>query len=168
MRFSTCRDIEKDSICHSWAFPSFERNPLPLDGHSFISLKLNYAILCLQLLSNHTLSSTKDNTLHRVPNEEARESTQGAEGVCSPIGGTAIWTNQYPQSSLGLNYQSKKTQVGTHGSICICSRGWPSRSSMGGETLGPVKVLCLSIGECQGQEWGGSGWVGEQGKGGRG
>jgi hypothetical protein len=27
-------------------------------------------------------------TEHRVPNEGARESTQGAEGVCSPIGGT--------------------------------------------------------------------------------
>jgi hypothetical protein len=25
---------------------------------------------------------------HKVPNEGARESTQGAEGVCSPIGGT--------------------------------------------------------------------------------
>jgi hypothetical protein len=25
-------------------------------------------------------------------------------------------------------------------------------SSMGGEALGPVKVLCPSIGECQGQE----------------
>jgi hypothetical protein len=27
---------------------------------------------------------------YRVPNEEARESTQGAEGVCNPIGGTTI------------------------------------------------------------------------------
>jgi hypothetical protein len=27
---------------------------------------------------------------HRVPNEGARESTQGAEGVCRPIGGTTI------------------------------------------------------------------------------
>jgi hypothetical protein len=27
---------------------------------------------------------------HRVPNEGARESTQGAEGVCNPIGGTTI------------------------------------------------------------------------------
>jgi len=27
---------------------------------------------------------------HRVPNERARESTQGAEGVWSPIGGTTI------------------------------------------------------------------------------
>ena len=39
-----------------------------------------------------------------------------------------------------------------------------SQSSMGGEALGPVKVLCSSIGECQGQEE--SGWVGEQGNGG--
>jgi hypothetical protein len=60
--------------------------------------------------------------------------------------------NQYPQSSQGLNHQLKSTHVGTHGSSCIYSRGWPSRSSMGGETLGPVKVLCPSIGECLGQE----------------
>jgi hypothetical protein len=29
---------------------------------------------------------------HRVPKEEARESNQGAEGVCRLIGGTTIWT----------------------------------------------------------------------------
>jgi hypothetical protein len=40
-------------------------------------------------------------------NEGARESTQGAEGVRSPIGGTSMWTNQYPQSSLELKHQSK-------------------------------------------------------------
>jgi hypothetical protein len=28
-----------------------------------------------------------------------RESTLGAEGICNTIGGTTIWTNQYPQSS---------------------------------------------------------------------
>ena len=33
-------------------------------------------------------------TEHRVPNGGARERTQGAEGVCSPIRGTTIWTNQ--------------------------------------------------------------------------
>jgi hypothetical protein len=27
---------------------------------------------------------------HRAPNEEAGESTQEAEGVCNPIGGTTI------------------------------------------------------------------------------
>jgi hypothetical protein len=30
---------------------------------------------------------------------------------------------------------------------------------MGGEALGPVKVLCPSIGECQGQEAGAGGLV---------
>jgi hypothetical protein len=35
----------------------------------------------------------------RAPNGEARESTQGAEGICNPIGGITIWTIQYPQSS---------------------------------------------------------------------
>ena len=47
-----------------------------------------------------------------------------------------------------------KTHGGTHGSSCICSREWLSWSSVRGEALGPVKVLCLSIGECQGQEEG--------------
>ena len=73
--------------------------------------------------------------LNRVPNEGARESTQGTEGICSPIGGTTIWTNQCPQSSQGLSHQPKNTHGGTYGSRCLCSRGWPSRSSMGGETL---------------------------------
>jgi hypothetical protein len=64
-----------------------------------------------------------------------------------------------PQSSLGLNHQPKKTHGMTRGSNCICSRGWPSRSLMGGEALGPVKVLCPSIGDCQGQEAGLGGLV---------
>jgi hypothetical protein len=34
---------------------------------------------------------------HRAPNGGARESIQ--EGVCNPIGGTTVWTDQYPQSS---------------------------------------------------------------------
>jgi hypothetical protein len=87
-------------------------------------------------------------TKHGVPNEESREMTQGAEGVCKGTGRTTIWPNQYPQSSQGLNHQPKNT----HGSSHICSRGWPYRASMGGEALGPVKVLCPSVGECQGGE----------------
>jgi hypothetical protein len=39
----------------------------------------------------------------------------------------------------------------------MCSRGWPSRSSMGGEALGLVKDLCPSIGESQSKEVGVSG-----------
>jgi hypothetical protein len=87
---------------------------------------------------------------HRIPNEGARERTQGTEGVCSPVGGTTICL----QSSLRLNYQLKKPHGGTHGSSCICSRGWPSQSSMGGEAFHLAKDLCPSIGECQGQEVG--------------
>ena len=58
-------------------------------------------------------------TEHKILNEGARESNQGAEGVWKPIGGTSIWTNQHPQSSLELKNQSKKTHGGTCGSSCI-------------------------------------------------
>ena len=40
----------------------------------------------------------------------------------------------------------------SHVSSCICSKGWPSQPSIGIEALGLMKVLCPSIGECQGQE----------------
>ena len=90
-------------------------------------------------------------TEHRFPNERARERTKRAEWVCSLIGGT-IWTNQHPPSSQGLNHQPKSTHVWTHGSSCICRRGWPSQSSMGGVAIGPLKALCSSVGNCQGQE----------------
>jgi hypothetical protein len=39
---------------------------------------------------------------HRALNEGARESTQGAEGVFNPIGGTTLWTNQYPLELMSL------------------------------------------------------------------
>jgi hypothetical protein len=63
-------------------------------------------------------------------------------------------TNQYPQSSQGLNHQPKSTHGVTHGFSCICSRGWPSQTSMGGEALGPEKARCPNVGECQDKEAG--------------
>jgi hypothetical protein len=36
---------------------------------------------------------------HRVPIGGAREGTQGTDGVCNRIGGSPIWTNQYPLNS---------------------------------------------------------------------
>jgi hypothetical protein len=39
-------------------------------------------------------------------------------------------------------------------STCICSRGWPSQPSLGGEALGLVKIICPNTVECQGQEMG--------------
>jgi hypothetical protein len=110
-----------------------------------------------------------DWTEHRVPNEGASEITQGAEAVCSPVGGPTIRTNQYHQSSLGLNHQSKKSHGGTRVSSCICSREWPTRPSTVGEAHGLVKVLCPSLGECQSQVSGvdglGSGGGREEGNG---
>jgi hypothetical protein len=86
---------------------------------------------------------------HRVPNIGARERTQVIERVCRPIGGTIIWTNQYPQSSQGLNHQPKSTHGRTHDSSFKFSRGWPNQISMGGKALGPMKALCPSVVESQ-------------------
>jgi hypothetical protein len=49
----------------------------------------------------------------------------------------------------------------THGSSCICSRGWPCQILMRGEALGPVKARSPSVGECQDRDSGVGGWVGE-------
>jgi hypothetical protein len=102
------------------------------------------------LIANHQ-------TNHEFPNGGGRGRTEGAEGVCNPIGRTTISTNQTPQSSHGLNHQPKSTRGGTHGSRCICSRGLPYLVSMGGEALGPVEARCPSVGECEGTE-AGVGW----------
>ena len=46
------------------------------------------------------------------------------------------------------------------------NRGWPSRLSMGGEALGLAKIICPSIGQCQGQDAGVDGlWNRGRGKG---
>jgi hypothetical protein len=81
-------------------------HPLPLPGPG-IPLYLGHIIFARLRNSE---SSIGWNTW--PPNGGAKESTQGAEGICNPIGGTAIWTNQYPRA---------------HVSSCICSRRWPNR-----------------------------------------
>jgi hypothetical protein len=100
-------------------------------------------------------------TVHRDPNGEVRERTQGAEGVCNPIGRITISTKQNPQSSQGLNHQPKSTHERTHGYSCICSKEWPYMASIGREAHCPLKDMCPSVAECQGGEMGESGWVGE-------
>jgi hypothetical protein len=78
---------------------------------------------------------------HRTPNEGARESTQGAKGICNPIGGT----NQYyeltsTQELLSLAaYVSKGGLVGHH---------WKERP------IGHANFICPSTGERQGQKGG--------------
>jgi hypothetical protein len=52
-------------------------------------------------------------TEHGFLNVGVREMTEGAEGVCSPIGRTTLSINQTPQISQGLNHQP----ASTHGSL---------------------------------------------------
>jgi hypothetical protein len=74
------------------------------------------------------------NMEHRAPNGEARESTQGAEGVCNPISGT----NQYPPELVSLAaYVAEDGLVGHH---------WEER------TISIAYFICPSTRECQGQE----------------
>jgi hypothetical protein len=74
----------------------------------------------------------------------ARESTQGAKGICNPIGGTTIQANLYATELVSV-----VAYVAT----------------MGGETLGLGKIICPSTGECQGQE-AGVGGLGSRARGG--
>jgi hypothetical protein len=53
----------------------------------------------LPLVGGRLHGNLKLSRTHRAPNGGARESTQGAKMVFNPMGGTTIWTNQYPQSS---------------------------------------------------------------------
>jgi hypothetical protein len=84
----------------------------------------------------------------RDPSGGADRRTGGVEGDCKPIG--RIRACQTSQCSQGLAHQG-----GIHGYRYICRRGWPCLASVGGDILGPVEVLCPSIGGC----W--SGWAGE-------
>ena len=85
---------------------------------------------------------------HTAPNGGAREITQGAKGNCNPIGGTTIWTNQYPPELMSLAaYVSEDGLVGHQ---------WKERP------IGRANFICLSTGERQGQEVGvGGGEYGE-------
>jgi hypothetical protein len=77
---------------------------------------------------------------HRAPNGGARESTQGAKGICNPIGGTTIWTNQDTLELVSLAaYVSEDGLVGHQ---------WKERP------IGHANFICLIIGERQGQEVG--------------
>jgi hypothetical protein len=84
------------------------------------------------------------------PNGGARESTQGAEGVCNPTGRTTIRTNQYTPELVSLAaYVAEDGLVGHH---------WEERP------LGLANFIRPSTGEMPGPRRG-SECVGEQGGG---
>ena len=49
---------------------------------------------------------------HRVPNEGARECTQGAEGVCSPLGEQQYELTSIPRASWESTINQRKHMVG--------------------------------------------------------
>jgi hypothetical protein len=84
---------------------------------------------------------------HRAPNGGARESTQGAKGICNPIGGSTLWTNQYS---------------GALDSSCIYIKRWPSRPSLEREAHWTHKLYMPQYRGTPGPKRG-SGRVGEWG-----
>jgi hypothetical protein len=79
---------------------------------------------------------------HRAPNGGARQNSQGAKGIYNPIGGTTIWTNQFP------------TLFRACVSSCMSSRGWPCQPLMWGKSFVLAKIVCPITGEWHGQEAG--------------
>jgi hypothetical protein len=69
--------------------------------------------------------------------------------VCNPIGGTTIWTNQYPRARV---------------SSCICSKRWPSWPSLGREAPWYCKLYMPQYRGMPGPR-SGSRWIGDQGRG---
>jgi hypothetical protein len=100
----------------------------------------------------------------RSPMEELEKGPKELKELVAPQEEQEYEPISTPQELPGTKPQTWSTHGGTHGSSCICSRGWPSRSSMGGEALGPEKAQCPSVGECQDREAGVGGLV-SRGKG---
>ena len=99
-------------------------------------------------------------TEHGVPDGGAGEGTEGAEGVCSPMGGrqASVSTGQTPWSSRGLDHQTKSTHGVAHDSGHICGREWPGWTSVGGMAPGPERVRCPSVEEYQDRKVEVGGW----------
>jgi hypothetical protein len=76
---------------------------------------------------------------HRVPNGGARESSQGAKGICNPIGYVHYELTSTPELLSLAAYVSKDGLVGHH---------WKERP------IGHANFICPSTGERQGQKEG--------------
>ena len=119
IQFAKHNKIKKEDQCVDTSFLLRIGNKIPTEGiteTTFGAKMKGWTIQRLPHLEIHPIISHQTQTLLHMParfcwkdldialsceahSGEARESTQGAEGVCNPIDGTTIWTNQYPQSS---------------------------------------------------------------------
>ena len=83
---------------------------------------------------------------HRDPNGGARESNQGAKGICNPI---------------GVKQCELISTPGAHVSSCMLIRSWPSRPSVEREAHWTCKLYMPQYRGMPGPR-SGSGWVGER------
>jgi hypothetical protein len=83
---------------------------------------------------------------HRAPNGGAGGSTQEAGGICNPIGGTTIWTNQYPPPPELVSLAAYVSEDGPVG------HQWEERP------IDRADFICLSTGEHQVQKVGVGAW----------
>ena len=72
--------------------------------------------------------------------EQLEKGLKELRGFAVPWGGATVSTGQITLSSQGLDHQPKTKYGGTHGSVCICGKGWPCWMSVGGAALGPEGV----------------------------
>jgi hypothetical protein len=92
-------------------------------------------------------------TEHGVPDGGVEEGSEGAKGVCSPMGGGAtVSSGQMPCSSCGLVHQPKYTWW----DLWVQPHIWQKMSLLDimEAAHGPEGVRCPSVGECQGGKMG--------------
>jgi hypothetical protein len=101
-------------------------------------------------------------TEHRDHNGGVRRRTEGAEGVCNPIGRTIILTNEMPLELPRTKPLNQRVHMeGPMAPSLICSRGWPYLASMGREAPWSCEGLMLQCRGMLGQGVGVCGWMGE-------
>jgi hypothetical protein len=90
--------------------------------------------------------------------EELEKGLKELRRFAAPWGSNSVnWPGTPPPRPPTKEY----THGGTRGSSCICGRGWPCWTLVGGVAIGPEGVQCLSVGECQDGKARVGRWVGE-------
>ena len=88
-----------------------------------------------------------------TPMKELEKELKELKGSATPWEEQSYQPTKPYRSFQGLKHQPMSTHGETHGSRCICSRGWHSLTSVRGEAFGPVKAHIPSVGECKALKW---------------
>jgi hypothetical protein len=128
-------------------------------------------VLCKVIIQIYLCSSTSIHPVRLAPfvDHVLQFSLYGFAFIVNNQGSIGVWVYFWDFNSILLIAVSVSTLITCClFSICICSRGWPSRPSMGGEALGLAKIVYSSTGEWQGQKAGMGGLGSRAGEGYRG